>query len=158
MRAILLVALSVVTACGPTDSRGEVVDRCETAIGTVSGEFPLDCARVRDNVRIAREWLTVEVIPPAEFDLAFVNVPIHVRAGATWSEHGTEVNGRFEWGSGIDVGRTSEHLAHEMLHLWDSMHGAPGTAAHLHWDVNGYDEASYNYWRRCHIGLLRDQE
>lgn len=144
-----LVSLIAVlaTACG-----AEVPPECT---GTLLPTRATDCATAAARLELAREVLdTRGLVPAAAFTEEFGWFGVVVRPEAWWIKGDLMIDGTFDAISGLETDGDMLSLVHELLHAHGTKRLQPGTAAHLHWDTNGFHAAWLDYRGRVEA-LLR---
>lgn len=125
-------------------------------LGAVVSELPIRRFTILEDLMLARNLLDrVGIVPADEFCVAYEGTAVYVqRFTSLEDEH--RFGGQYSTFRGIDLGVCGEALLHELLHLWDWQHAAPGTFVHEGWDENGYYEATREFQSRMTLWCERD--
>jgi hypothetical protein len=147
MRTLILLAVLAV-GCGDPANDPALKQYTGACLTRVFSATPLDASAVDQNGWVVRRALVDHgLMTEAEFCAAFGRQDIYV-------EDVLEVSpghaGMHDALGNVWLNKTMSTLAHELLHVWDTQHGAVGTVWHEHWDTNGYQGAITEYENRFH--------
>jgi hypothetical protein len=113
----------------------------------VAADSP-SCELIDARLSAARETLVPALISPENFDETFQAYPINVHN--VWALAGTPetvstVGMTSFAGAEVHLGNDLLGAAHELMHVWDARHMAPGTLWHAGWAENRYYETIMLY-------------
>ncbi len=144
------LSLLLIVGCGPDfEQKNAIQADCLTF---TTHEWSVDKEALVHNVGIAKkvllplvgdsfcksfDHLQIEILPVVAWDCRPVNPACPASCTMTCT-YGDALNGY------IHLSRDTSALAHELLHVWDEIHGRLNPE-HIGWETNGYQNAEFIY-------------
>jgi hypothetical protein len=145
---ILLLTLTLLTGCGRLDEYYQYDSDClhfDSQIEFTQSKLDADVGFVK-SLLVGKFGINDDKMFCATYSGTYIHVDKERWINCT----GTYPCGGMTTPLGeVYLGRHLDGLLHEFLHAWDRDHLAVGSAWHLGWDKNGYDDVDKQYKGRC---------